>query len=114
MKTIAAILLLLIAVPVAAQDKPKPDVELLILRARVDVLQDALTAATAQIKILQAQAAATGEIANQRFAETRARWEPELLRAHGHVGDGWTWDWEKWVPAKPEPKPEAPKEPEKK
>jgi hypothetical protein len=90
--------------------EPSPATELLILRAKVAVLQDALTAAQAQIEILSAQVKATSGIANAKFSETRARWEPELLKAHGHVTDGWTWDWDAWVPKAPEPKPEPAKD----
>lgn len=91
-----------------------PNTELVILRAKVEVLQDALVAAQAQIKILTTQAQVTSEIAHGGFAATRARWEPELLKAHGHVADGWTWDWERWVPKAPEPKAEPVKEEPKK
>lgn len=124
---LVVIAVLLCAAPAWAQAPKAPevtvrsvverhDVELVILRARVDVLNDALVAAQAQIKVLTAQVEATGAIANARFAETRQRWEPELLKAHGHVADGWTWDWEKWIPKAPEPakEPEKPAEPVKK
>lgn len=108
MRGAVILIALLVAAPAFAQDKPTTKVdtaELVILRARVDVLTDALTAAQAQIAVLTAQVREVSTIADRQFTATRQRWEPQLLAAHGHANDGWTWDWDAWQPRAPEPKP---------
>lgn len=108
MRCVLVLLALLVAVPVAAQDKPLVTPELDRLRHTVMLQQQMIDALTVRAETAEAQFKSLATVLDRRFIAERATAEA-ALRAVVKPPADWVVDWATMTFKAPEKAPDAPK-----